>query len=272
MDQVDAAGIIGSGVITENPRAQDWERRIAERSEQLYRSGLVKRFLLVWACAANPCLIASTVWWFALSGPRPLPVAAAVATLISVVLSARLLYTQHLRVRGMEQEVRAMELAFREQLLDEFGSEDLLGVRKHYRAHLPEVIERYRAEARGHRRRDGAFQGVVIAGSVVAACTTALSVSIVDMRWGAVALSLVVAIAAALAGHGRFRERGAVLQQTADSLEREYESVELRVGRYRRFDDEALAYAEFADTVEALRAEHGVTSPPRIDVLGALGQ
>jgi uncharacterized protein HemX len=72
----------------------------------------------------------------------------------------------------------------------------------------------------------------------------------------AVLLSLFVALAAAIAGYTRYRDQSSVYQQTADALEREYESVELRVGRYRRFATEREAYAEFAESVETLRSEH----------------
>ncbi|GAA2791352.1 DUF4231 domain-containing protein [Saccharopolyspora taberi] len=270
MDQVEAAGIIGGGVISENPRAQDWERRIAERSEQLYRARLVRRFLLIWVYPVNVLLAVLAISGFVLYGPSSVTAAAAVVVLASIAVSARLGYVQHFKVRAMEFDLRALEQGHREHLLEEFGSGDLLGVRKHYRAHLPDVIDRYRAEARRHRRRDGLLQSVVVAGSIVAACVTAISMSIVDARWGAVLLSLAVALSAAFAGHARFAERGVLLQRTADSLEREYESVELRVGRYRRLSGEDEAYAEFADTVESLRADQArqLGPMPRADALG----
>ena len=276
MDRVEAAGIIGGGVISESPRVQDWERRIVERSEKLYRARVLKRFLLIWAYPLNVLLAALAISGFVLSGLSSLPAAAAAVVVVvaSVAVSGRLGYLQHFKVRAMEFDLRALEQEHREHLLEEFGSGDLLGIRKHYRAHLPDVIARYREEARRHRRKDGLLQGIVVAGSIVAACVTAISMSIVDARWGAVLVSLVVALAAAFAGHARFSERGVLLQQTADSLEREYESVELRVGRYRRIADEGEAYAEFADTVETLRSDQArqMGPSPRTDALGALGQ
>lgn len=161
----------------------------------------------------------------------------------------------------MDSELRALEHADREHLLEELGSGDLLGAHKRYRAQLPELIERYRDEARRDRLKDNALQAVVIGGSIFAATATATAMSVVDVRWVAGALSLLVAVAAAFSGYAKYRDRSVACQQAADALEREYESVELRVGRYRRFSEEHEAYAEFADAVDALRAERARRLP-----------
>ena len=92
--------------------------------------------------------------------------------------------------------------------------------------------------------------------AAVAATVSAMSMAVSSLHGFAVLLSLFVALAAAIAGYTRYRDQSSVYQQTADALEREYESVELRVGRYRRFATEREAYAEFAESVETLRSEH----------------
>ncbi|QIZ35562.1 SLATT domain-containing protein [Saccharopolyspora sp. ASAGF58] len=255
MERVDAAGIVGGGVLAGDRQPPDWERRIAERSEQHYRARLVQRLLVAWAVPGNLLLIGSaamalSLWVSAI--PAGVVFALAVA---SMALSGRFVYQQHFKVRAVESELRALECAYRENMLDELGSGDLLGLHKRYRAQLPDLVERYRGEARRDRSKDNVLQAVVIGGSIIAATVTAVSVSVVDVRGVAVALCLVVAVAAAFAGHAKYRYRAVACQQAADALDREYESVELRVGRYRRFDSEHEAYAEFADAVESLRAE-----------------
>ncbi|MEV0697430.1 DUF4231 domain-containing protein [Saccharopolyspora sp. NPDC050389] len=265
MERVDTAGIVGGGVLAGDGQPSGWERRIAERSEEHYRARLVQRLLLAWAVPGNLLLIgvaAVALWLWTSALPAGIVFVLALA---SLVVSAKFVYQQHFKVRAVESELRALEYAHREHLLDELGPGDLLGAHKRYRAQLPELIERYRVEARRDRWKDNVLQTVIIGGSIIAATATATataaSVSVVDVRWVAVALCLLVALAAAFAGHAKYRERSAACQQTADALEREYESVELRVGRYRRFDRESEAYAEFADAVGALRAERARRLP-----------
>lgn len=254
MERVDTAGIVGGGVLSVEHRPTDWERRIAERSEQLYRNRMVQRLLLLWAVPGNLLLVVLGVFALALWGiaaPAAVVFALAVA---SIAVSAKFVYRQHFRVRAVESELRALEHGYREHLLDELGDGDLLTAHKRYRAQLPELVDRYRGEARRDRWKDNGLQTVVVGGSIVAAAVTATAMSIVEVRWVAALLSLLVAVSAAFAGYAKYRDRAQALQQTADALEREYESVELRVGRYRRFDGERAAYAEFADAVDALRA------------------
>ncbi|GAA4611798.1 DUF4231 domain-containing protein [Saccharopolyspora hordei] len=269
MERVDTAGIVGGGVLAGSNRPETCERRIAERSEQLYRARLVQRLRLLWAVPGNLLLLGLGALSLALWG-LAIPVGVIfVLAVASTAVSAKLLYGQHFKVRAVESELRALEHGYREHLLDELGNGDLLGARKRYRAQLPDLVERYRDEARRDRWKDNALQTVVIGGSAVTAVVTAIAVSVVDARWPAVVLSLLVAVAAAFAGYAKYRDRAHELQRTADALEREYESVELRVGRYRRFDDEREAYAEFADAVDALRAEQARRLPTAvIDTLG----
>ncbi|MEV5537955.1 SLATT domain-containing protein [Saccharopolyspora shandongensis] len=261
MERVDTAGIVGGGVLAGDGRPADWERRIAERSEEHYRARLVQRLLLVWAVPGTLLLIAAAAAALSLwASALPAAIVFALA-LASLAVSAKFVYQQHFKVRAVESELRSLEYAHREHLLDELGPGDLLGAHKRYRAQLPELIERYRGEARRDRWKDNGLQTVIIGGSIVAATATAASMSAVDFRWAAVALCLLVAVAAAFAGHAKYRDRSAGCQQAADALEREYESVELRVGRYRRFDSESEAYAEFADAVESLRSERARRLP-----------
>ncbi|GAA2336677.1 hypothetical protein GCM10009854_10810 [Saccharopolyspora halophila] len=256
MERVDTPGIVGGGVLAAEDRKQgDWERRIAERSEELYRARIVQRLLWTWAGPGNLLVVVLGVLLAALPVPLPVVLVMFAIAIVSAGVAAAFVYRQHFRVRAVDTELRALESAHREQLLDELATGDLLDAHKRYRAQLPELIERYRAEARRDRWKDQVLQTVVIGGSIIAATVTATATSIADVAFFAVGLSLLVALSAALAGYANYRDRSAAWQQIADALEREYESVELRVGRYRRFSEEREAYAEFAEAVEALRAE-----------------
>lgn len=258
MERVDSqTGIVGGGVIAEDPRPADLDRRIIERSERLYRLRLMRRFLLAWVYPGNLMLLALTASMLLFDGVSASWGVRAVAiglTIVSVAASVRLLYAQHLKVRAVTSELRELRRAQRENMLDDFAA-DLLGAQKRYRAQLPYVIDEYRTAGRKHRWKSHTLQCVVIVGSILTASVTAISVSFVDARWAAVLMSLLVAVSAALSAYAKYQERGAGLLRTADALEREYLSVELRVGRYRRCNDEREAYAEFAEIVEALRAE-----------------
>lgn len=248
-------GIIAGGVLSGGTRPEDLERRIGQRSEQLYRARLLQRLCLAWAYPGNLVLIGLAVCCSVLLAATPwLWIPAAMVAIGSIVVSATLVYRQHFRVRGLDSELRELQRAQREDELEELGA-DVLAAHKRYRARVPEVIAGYRIESRKHRRKYNALQIVIITGSILTSTLLAASLSIADLRWVAAVVSLLVALSAAFAGYAKYRERGVSLQQAADSLEREYESVELRVGRYRRFDDERQAYAEFAHEVEVLREE-----------------
>jgi hypothetical protein len=248
-------GIIAGGVLSGGSRPEDWDRRIKQHSEQLYRAKLVWRLLLTWMCPGNVVLVAAAITAFtAVAGLRWWAVPAVVVPVASVVASARLLYRQHFKVRGYESELRELRRAQREDELEELGA-DVLAAHKRYRARVPEIIDEYRAESRKHRWRYTFLQGIVMVGSILASTAMAASLSIPALRWTAMTLSVLVAVSATFAGFAKYRERSVSLQQAADSLEREYESVELRVGRYRRFGDEREAYAEFANEAEALRED-----------------
>ncbi|MEV4733591.1 SLATT domain-containing protein [Saccharopolyspora sp. NPDC049426] len=265
MERVDTAGIVGGGVLAEDRRQGDWERRIAQRSEELYRERIVQRLLLVWAVPGNLLLAAVGATLLALStSVVPAAVTFVIAT-ASAGVAAVYVYRQHFKVRAVDTDLRALEGAHRDMLLDELGTGDLLDAHRRYRAQLPELIERYRHEARSDRWKDSALQAVVIGGSIVAATATAIAAAVPELRWFAIGLSLLVAVSAAYAGYTKHRDRAASWQETADALEREYESVELRVGRYRRFGSEREAYAEFAEAVEALRAERARRLPSGVN-------
>lgn len=253
-----STGIVGGGVLSGDSHPEDLARAISELSEQLHRARLLRRLLALWALPGNLVLVVVAVGCFTvLEGPSAwVPILAVVVPALSLAGSMTLLYRQYFSIRAMVTQLRDLHRVHREQLLDELAVGDLLSAHKRYRAQLPDTISAYRVEARRYRRKHNALQSIIIAGSIATSVLAAVSVSLAQARWFAVAGSLLVAITAAFAGYSKFRERATNLQQTADALEREYHSVELRVGRYRRFDDERGAYGEFAHEAEALLAEH----------------
>jgi hypothetical protein len=89
---------------------------------------------------------------------------------------------------------------------------------------------------------------------VATSAVTTASVSYEEARWFAVGVSAIVGLSAGFSGYFKYRERSFNLQQTADAIEREYESVELRVRHYLGLD-EGKAYANFANYIETLRDE-----------------
>ncbi|MFC0532500.1 DUF4231 domain-containing protein [Phytohabitans kaempferiae] len=130
-----------------------------------------------------------------------------------------------------------------------------LAAQKRYRDDTLDIIAQFREEANRNRRIHNRFQGVVIAGSVASTAIATASVSYAQARWAAVGVTAAVGLAAGFTGYYKYHERSFSSQQAADAIEREYEAVELRVGRYRNLVDED-AYAIFAEMTERLRDEH----------------
>ncbi len=125
-----------------------------------------------------------------------------------------------------------------------------------YKEGIPEIIIRYRKEADRYRNIANWLQIIIIIGSVlVTSATSAAGFEFGGIfRWIAPIISIVVAISAGLVGYFKFRERSFNLQQTADTIEQEYNAVELGIGYYKGMKpNEALVL--FAERVELLRDE-----------------
>ncbi|WP_217637886.1 DUF4231 domain-containing protein [Actinopolyspora saharensis] len=233
--------------------------RIIDENEKLYFIRLRRKFLVAWAALGN-VIIASLLALMVIFDPYGDVKYASVSALVlvvSVIGSLGLLYRQHKNIRRVQVRIRKLNVAHsrNKQNVDE-NQEDsnLLLEHKQYRDELPEVISEYREEANRYRKWHNGFQSIIIVGSVSTSAITTASVAYEEVRWAAVAVSFIVGLASGFTGYFKYRERSFNLQQTADSIEREYESVELRVGRYRKLT-EAEAFAEFANYVEQLRDE-----------------
>lgn len=185
----------------------------------------------------------------------------AVLVVASLAVSPVLIYRQYRTIRKIRVTIRKIHIVYR-RVKSERGypgssSDDVdkvLAEQKRYRDELPEVISQYRDEANKYRKVHNRLQSVIIIGSVLTSAVTTASVSFAEVRWVAVGISAVVGLAAGFTGYFKYRERSFNLQQTADAIEREVESVELRVGKYANMD-ERKAYMNFASTVESLRDE-----------------
>lgn len=255
-------GIVASGVISDDaPAGQTGDGHLDDKlidaSERVYRQRLVRRLLATWAFPGNLLLVVLCSVFVTSGSPAWLLGCAVVVTVASLAGSTVLCYRQHFRVRADEVARQRLRETRNKQLLREIDAlnDDPLAVYKRYREELPPLIAEYRGEAETYRRMHHAFQGFIIAGSVAVSTMVALSVAVPTLQLVAVVLSLLVAVAAAMAGYLKFRERAVSLQLSADDIERQYRSVALRVGRYRRFTEEREVYEEFAHEVEALRAE-----------------
>jgi hypothetical protein len=56
-------------------------------------------------------------------------------------------------------------------------------------------------------------------------------------------------------GYFKYRDRGFCLQQTADAIEREWEAIELGIGRYKRLESDEYRLEDFVEVVHQLKAE-----------------
>ncbi len=116
-------------------------------------------------------------------------------------------------------------------------------------------IEQLRSESKKYRSVNNYLQGVLIVGSLSASGAAGVAGAIPDVRWVILGVTLVVGISSGFLGYFKYKERSFYLQQTADSIEEEWEAFEIGVGRYKHIKDEEEALAEFSDQVHRLKSE-----------------
>jgi hypothetical protein len=168
-------------------------------------------------------------------------------------------YIQFKKTRKTRLSLKRLRILLRDKLAeqDKFADHTDKGPlirQRRYRNDLPDIVAQMREQSARLRAKHNRFQAVIIVGSILASAITTASVSFEVTRWISVVVTASVGLAAGFTGYYKFHDNSYNLQQTADAIEREYESVDLRVGRYANLGDEA-AYALFADTVERLRDE-----------------
>ncbi|ROS44179.1 DUF4231 domain-containing protein [Amycolatopsis thermoflava] len=116
-------------------------------------------------------------------------------------------------------------------------------------------IEKLRADSNRYRRINNAFQGILIVGSLAATAASGVASGEQGVRWAVLGVSLAVGIASGFMGYYKYKERSFYLQQTADSIEHEWEAFEVGVGRYKYCDTEEIALREFVEEVHRLKSE-----------------
>ena len=232
--------------------------KIFDQEDHLRHQRMIRAVIQLWLIIGNILLLGGSavlVWMY---GPvLTLVVTAGALLLVSVGLGLYFFYRQYERIRTGKLFLRKLHQVRKERLLEEISpgdEESLLATHKRYREETPEVVEAYREESNKYRRTHNIFQGITIVGSIAISTLATAAVSQESFRWVTVAISLIVGISAGFTGYFKYRERSFSLQQTADSIERQYYSVDLRVGRYRG-KSEAVAYADFAHEVVLLREE-----------------
>ena len=230
--------------------------RILDQQDALRHQRLIQKIILVWLTVGNLLIVTAAVAaeFFQFLG---FAVPLAIVLVISLGLGVWLYYRQYLTIRKGELLLRKLQEVRKERLLEDLEADDgasLLALHKRYREDTADVIDAYRVEANKYRRVHNRLQGVVIVGSIVTSTLATASVVQDQFRWFTVVVSVLVGISAGFTGYFKYRERSFNLQQTADAIERQYYSVELRVGRYKG-KSEADAYADFANEVEGLREE-----------------
>ncbi|WP_431880150.1 DUF4231 domain-containing protein [Micromonospora marina] len=234
---------------------------IIDAEEKLHLQEIWRKVGLTWIFLGNLALISlAVIATLKLSDQIsrftiPLYVAAGVSLLGSPALA----YLQYKRTRSTRIIIKKLHVVRRrtqaESDTDSGGTPDsALPAQKRYRDDVPDLISQFREDAARTRRVHNRFQSIIIVGSVITSAIATASVSFVQARWLTVGASAAVGLAAGFTGYFKYHERSFNSQQTADAIEREYEAVELRVGKYALLK-EPEAYALFADTVERLRDE-----------------
>lgn len=138
------------------------------------------------------------------------------------------------------------------------GSFDLRTRQYIYKDDSYSEIEKLRTDSKNYRRVNNVFQAVLIIGSSTAAAAAAFSYSLGALRWVAAIISLIVTISTGFVGYYKYKERSFYLQQTADSIEHEWQAFEVGGGRYRKYvkdKDEVAALNELVEELLRLNSE-----------------
>lgn len=116
-------------------------------------------------------------------------------------------------------------------------------------------IDKFRSESNKYRRINNILQGILIVGSLAATGVASLATELSLVRWVTPGITFVVGISSGFLGYFKYKERSFYLQQTADSIEHEWEAVEVGVGRYKRAENDEEALADFVEEVHRLKSE-----------------
>jgi Protein of unknown function (DUF4231) len=249
-----------------NEPEKDWDPlflrgQIADAEEDLHLRVIWQGFGRWWLLFGN-----SAFWILAIVSDisnwhRGEPVTPSLygVAITSTLASPIIVYQQYKRLRRTRHYIRKTIMILRQKEAEHDNytdnmSQGALVRQRRYRNEMPDLVAQMRDQAERLRSTHNRYQTVIIAGSIFASAITTASVSFDFTRWISVGVTAAVGLAAGFTGYYKFHENSYNLRQTADAIEREYESVDLRVGRYVGMDD-ATAYSLFADFVERLRDE-----------------
>jgi hypothetical protein len=116
-------------------------------------------------------------------------------------------------------------------------------------------IDQLRSDSGRYRRTNNILQGILIIGSLAATGASALTSEVPDIRWATLGLTSLVGIASGFMGYFKYKERSFYLQQTADSIESEWEAYEVGVGRYKRIREPDERLSELVEEIHRLKTE-----------------
>ncbi|GAA2361955.1 hypothetical protein GCM10009854_46830 [Saccharopolyspora halophila] len=115
-------------------------------------------------------------------------------------------------------------------------------------------IESLRGESKKYRRVNNILQGVLILGSLSSTAASGVAGAIPEVRWAILGVTFLVGASSGFLGYFKYKERSFYLQQTADSIEEEWEALEVGIGRYKKLSDKE-ALEEFSEQVHRLKSE-----------------
>ncbi|BCJ59721.1 DUF4231 domain-containing protein [Micromonospora endophytica] len=246
--------------------SQDWHpdyirSQILDAEEKLHLQILWRKAGIVWIFLVNTALIAAAIAasFSAFDQLSQFSSELYIACAVSLLASPALAYLQYKRMRNTRIIIKKLHVVRRRTQAEQdrstsSGNDSALLAQKRYRDDVPDLVSQFREDAGRTRGIHNRFQSVIIVGSVATSAIATASVSFSQARWATVAASAAVGLAAGFTGYFKYHERSFNSQQTADAIEREYEAVELRVGKYAKLND-AEAYTLFAECVERLRDE-----------------
>jgi hypothetical protein len=126
-----------------------------------------------------------------------------------------------------------------------------------YRDSAYDDIRILREESSRYRRVNNVLQAILIVGSLAATGASAIIGQYPSIRWVTLGITFTVGMASGFMGYFKYKERSFYLQQTADSIESEWEALEAGVSRYKgsNKENEEEMLALFSDKIHRLKAE-----------------
>ncbi len=181
------------------------------------------------------------------------------ASPLSLLLSLFVLKSQRNKLFDLERELkrlRAQRRAGGQGMATVEGSHTRhQASRARYWTETWDYVEESRKGAAKNRRIHNLFQAIIILGSILVTSLTSAMASANPLEWITIALSIMVTASAGFSSYFKFRERGFNLQQTANAIEKESNSFELRIRDYAENVEDDAAMRLYAERIEDLKEE-----------------